>query len=106
MADTLIWFFRWGFWLLVFVKENLMEESDGPDVLTFTEASFFAFGLSSLVAPVFIYFLSAFNGVKAISVFLPAIITYLLIGLGLYFFGGNFFSQENKRKKWQYRGSW
>ncbi len=106
MADTLIWGFRWVFWLLTVAKENFGEEPDDYVEFTFVNAIFFAFGLSSLIVPVVIYLSPAFNAVKAGSIFLPAIITYLLIGLVFYFFEGRFFSQENKRKIWQYRGSW
>lgn len=106
MADTLIWVFRWIFWILTVAKENLGEESGSYSGSTFVNVLFFAFGLSSLVAPVFMYLLSTFNGIEASSIFLPAIFTYLIIGLGFYFFRGEFFSQENKRKRWQYRGSW
>ncbi|MEI6810625.1 MAG: hypothetical protein WCK60_01085 [Candidatus Nomurabacteria bacterium] len=106
MAETLIWLFRWVFWLLTFIKENFVEESDDSSEYTFVNGIAFAFGLSSLISPVFIYPSPSFKGIKAIHVFLPGIIFYLIIGLWLYFFEGKFFSRENKSKRWQYRGSW
>ncbi len=104
--DTIIWTFRWFFWLLTFAKENFGEESDDASEYSFVNGLYFAFGLSSLISPVLIYLSPAFNGIKASHIFLPAAIVYLVIGLFFYFFEGKFFLRENKSKRWQYRGSW
>lgn len=99
--DTIIWTFRWVFWMLIVSKRVLTPSEDLSTQDIFVSAPFIAIGVVSLFLPIVLIANPAFEvGV------IFGICCYLIDGLLFYFVHDKFHSQESKWKNWKFRGPW